>query len=311
MTADAADLDTPGAWPGPIGRALPCRIDSRFGADGLPQGAWFGRVSAVVGLDDGRVVVLHRGPSIEPVVILDGEGRFVAAWDAAIGLGHGMRIDADGHLWITDVGRHRVIRATLEGRVLLELGTADQSGTDERTFDQPTDVAFGAAGEIVVSDGYGNARIVVFDAEGRYLRSWGRHGSGPDELETPHSVAAAPDGRIWVSDRTNGRISSFEPDGRLVGTWSHLGAAQSLAFRGDGRLWALTYRSEAAIIDHDSLGGRLMLVEPADGTVVASVEVPGHCVHEAPDGTVYVASLSGSVLQVRPGATPWDAIARP
>lgn len=292
---------SPSAWLDHEGAALPCSIDSRFGADGLPEGAWFGRVSAVVGLDDGRVVVLHRGPSIEPVVILDAEGRCLASWDADIGLAHGMRIDADGHLWITDVGRHRVIQATIEGRVLMELGQADRPGTAELAFDKPTDVAFGADGTIYISDGYGNSRVVAYDAGGGFLRTWGRPGSGRGELDTPHSIVVAADGRVWVSDRANGRICIFEPGGRLIDTWTHLGSTQSLAFGRDGLLWVMTYRSEAEIVTYDGLGGRLMLVDPAEGTVMGSVDVPGHCVHEAVDGTVYVASLSGSVLQVRRG----------
>jgi DNA-binding beta-propeller fold protein YncE len=301
MTNLSPDSETPNSWPQHVARALPCHVDSRYGADGLPGGAWFGRVSAVVALEDGRVVVLHRGPAIEPVVIFDRDGQFLSSWDADIGLPHGMRIDPDGHLWITDVSRHRVIKTTLEGRVLMELGRPDQPGVDEGMFNKPTDIAFGADGTVYVSDGYGNSRIVAFDAEGRFLRTWGQPGSGPEEFDTPHAVVVAADGLVWVSDRGNGRISSFEPDGRLVRSWSHLGAAQSLAFSQDGSLWVMAYRTQTEIIDYDSQGGRLMLVEPSRGSVVASLEVPGHCVHEAADGNVYVASLSGSVLQVRPG----------
>ena len=88
--------------------------------------------------------------------------------------------------------------------------------------------------------------------------------------------------------------------GSFTGLRVGVAAAQSLAFGRDGSLWVMTYRSQADIVAYDGLGGRLMLVEPGAGTVVASVEVPGHCVHEAADGNVYVASLSGSVLQVRP-----------
>lgn len=302
MTNQSPGDETPNSWSEHVGRALPSHVDSRFGADGLPDGAWFGRVSAVAGLGDGRVMVLHRGPAIEPVVIFDRDGQFHSSWDAAIGLPHGMRIDPDGYVWITDVSRHRVIKATTEGGVLMELGQPDEPGVDERSFDKPTDIAFGADGTVFVSDGYGNSRVVAFDAAGRFLHTWGRPGNGPEEFDTPHAVVVAPDGLVWVSDRGNGRISSFEPDGRLVRSWSHLGAAQSLAFSQDGSLlWVMAYRTQTEIIDYDSQGGRLMLVKPDTGAVVASLDVPGHCVHEALDGSVYVANLGGSAIQVRPG----------
>ena len=143
--------------------------DSRWGQDGLPPGAWFGRVSAVLEAQDGRIVVFHRGPAIAPVVLFDPDGHATSSWDASIGLPHGMRIDGDGHLWLTDSGRHRVLKTTVDGEVLLELGTPDVAGTDDRSFNMPTDLAFAPDGSVYVSDGYGNARVVHLDPDGRFI----------------------------------------------------------------------------------------------------------------------------------------------
>src|SRR6478752_5060477 len=187
MTIDRAAT----AWTPHPGGPLRYRANSRFGADGLPPGAWFGRVSAAVEAHDGSVVVFHRGPAIEPVVFLDRDGRYLRSWDQGFGLPHGMRLMSDGTLWLTDVGRHRVLNTTLDGEILLELGTADVAGTDEKTFDKPTD------------------------------------------------VAVAPDGSIWVSDRGNARIQRFEPDGRYIDSWDHLGAVQCIEFYRD-ELWIMT-----------------------------------------------------------------------
>ena len=196
MTIDRAAS----AWTPHPGGPLRYRADSRFGADGLPPGAWFGRVSAALEAPDGSVVVFHRGPAIEPIVFLDRDGRYLRSWDLDFDLPHGMRLMPDGNLWLTDAGRHRVLKTTLDGEILLELGTAGVAGTDEKTFDRPTDVAVAADGTIYVSDGYGNCRIVVFDPDGTYRGTWGVPGTAPGEFDTPHSVAVAP-GRLDLGQR--------------------------------------------------------------------------------------------------------------
>ena len=170
MTIDRAAS----AWTPHPGGPLRYRANSRFGADGLPPGAWFGRVSAALEAPDGSVIVFHRGPAIEPIVFLDRDGRYLRSWDLDFDLPHGMRLMPDGNLWLTDAGRHRVLKTTLDGEILLELGTAGVAGTDEKTFDRPTDVAVAADGTIYVSDGYGNCRVVVFDPDGTYRGDVGR-----------------------------------------------------------------------------------------------------------------------------------------
>jgi sugar lactone lactonase YvrE len=293
-------VDGRSIWTDHPGGPLRYKVDGRFGADGLPPGAWFGRVSAVVEAPDGTIVAFHRGPAIAPVVVLDREGRHLRSLDAGFGLPHGMRLAPDGHLWLTDAARHRVVKATVAGEILLELGTTDVAGTDERTFDRPTDVAIAADGSIYVSDGYGNRRIVRFDPDGNYLGSWGRAGSAPGEFDTPHSVAIAPDGLVWVSDRENHRIQRFEPDGRYVDSWTHLGATQCIEFFGE-ELWVVTHRNIREVLSYDSLAGRLMRVDPNDGSVLGSMPLPGHWVHRAPSGELWVAGLNGTVIRLHPG----------
>ena len=122
---------TPSGWTDHPGGGLRYRANSRFGADGLPPGAWFGRVSAALEAPDGSVIVFQRGPAIEPVVFLDRDGRYLRSWDQGFDLPHGMRLMPDGTLWLTDAGRHRVLHTTLDGEILLELGTIDVAGTDE------------------------------------------------------------------------------------------------------------------------------------------------------------------------------------
>ena len=293
--------DQPLVWESPPSPPLRYIANSRWGQDGLPPGAWFGRVSAVVQAQDGRIVVFHRGPAIPPVVLFDPDGHASSSWDARIGLPHGMRVDRDGHLWLTDCGRHRVLKTTVDGEVLLEIGTPDVSGADQRTFYAPTDVSFAADGSVYVTDGYGNSRVVQLDPDGGFIRAWGRRGSGPGEFDTPHSVAVAPDGRVLVSDRHNHRIQTFDPDGTWRADWRHIGATQCLTFGPSGDLWAMTHRSIDEILTFDSLAGRLLKLDPVSGEVLGWLPTPGHMVHEGPDGVIWVASLSGTVIQFRPG----------
>src|SRR4029079_11119561 len=224
---------------------------------------WFGRVSAAIEAPDGSVVVFQRGPAIDPIVFLDRDGTYLRSWDLGFDLPHGMRLMPDRTLWLTNAGPHRGPQTTLGGEILMELGTADVAGTDERTFDKPTDVAVAADGTIYVSDGYGKCRVVT-----------GVPGTAPGEFDTPHSVAVAPDGSIWVSDRGNLRIQRFEPDGRYIDAWTHLGATKCIEFYED-ELWIISHRSIGELLGWDSLGGRLMKVDPARGGVLGSLPRAG------------------------------------
>ncbi len=288
-------------WQPHEGGFLRMRADTRFGADGLPDGWWFGRVSAVVTDADGLVYVAHRGPAGDPIVVLDTSGRYVRSWGRGrIGSAHGLRLAPDGALWLTDVGRHEVTRWERDGTLTLSLGTSGVAGNDDRCFDMPTDVAFAPNGDVHVSDGYGNSRIVRFRSDGRRVGSFGARGTGPGGLHTPHSVIFGPDGRMYVSDRTNHRIRMFDPDGQLLETWDHLGATQGIEFGDDGSLWVVTFRSTLDLVAQDALGGRLMQLDPGTGTVIASVDVNGHTVHRARSGDIFVASLAGSVIRFLP-----------
>ena len=286
---------------GPTDGGLRYIADSRWGQDGLPPGAWFGRVSAVVEAPDGRILAFHRGPAVASVVLFDKDARAVGSWDANVGLPHGMRVGPDGNLWLTDAGRHRVLKTTVDGEILLELGTPDRAGDDERSFDSPTDLAFAADASVYISDGYGNSRVVHVDPDGRFIHAWGRPGSAPGEFDTPHSVAVAPDGRVLVSDRHNHRIQIFDADGGYQSEWTHLGATQCLTFGPRGDLWAMTHRSIDEILSFDSIAGRLVKLDGETGEVKGWLPTPGHLMTESADGTLWVGSLSGTIIRFTPG----------
>lgn len=154
---------------------------------------------AGVGVDaQNRVFVFHRSgrkwsnpfpkePIAGPTVSIIGadSGRLLACWgERRFIMPHGLSLDPEGNVWLTDVGLHQVFKCTPEGRVLLTLGEAGVPGADKAHFNLPTDVAVLGDGSFYVSDGYKNTRVIKFSAEGRFEFEWGAKGGG----ETPSST---------------------------------------------------------------------------------------------------------------------------
>uniref|UniRef100_A0A0B8RU52 Peptidyl-glycine alpha-amidating monooxygenase n=1 Tax=Philothamnus irregularis TaxID=1899461 RepID=A0A0B8RU52_9SAUR len=140
-------------------------------------------------------------------------------------LPHGLSIDNNGNYWVTDVALHQVFKLPSNGAEspLLTLGRALQPGSDNYHFCQPTDVAVDpATGNIYVSDGYCNSRIVQFSPNGIFVMQWGEETSvghaKPGQFSIPHSLTLASDfGQLCAADRENGRIQCFKPEtGKFV-----------------------------------------------------------------------------------------------
>lgn len=221
----------------------------------VPEGYELTLVSGVEGDSRGRIYVLHRGP--RPVLIFDESGRFVGtlgesemetsvyfspARTPPVSLGrrqwvHGLHVDPWDNVWITDVGRHLVYKFSPAGELVMTLGCADTSGESESLFNRPTGVLVIPSGEVYVADGYGNARVVKFSAEGKFLRAWGKRGNAPGEFHTPHALAYDPRGRIYVSDRENDRIQVFSLDGELLTVWPGLHSVNAMARSADDSLY--------------------------------------------------------------------------
>jgi streptogramin lyase len=141
---------------------------------------------------------------------------------------HGLRIDDQDNLWTADDGSHLVLKLSPAGRVLLILGRKGVAAESDWLFNQPTDIAFGKSGEIYVSDGYGNSRVVKFDRDGNFLKVWGRYGTGPGEFNLPHSIAVDREGHVYVADRENRRIQIFDADGTFLTEWTGNGPGSGI-----------------------------------------------------------------------------------
>jgi hypothetical protein len=168
-----------------------------------------------------RVWMLNE---IEPQVqIYTKEGEFVDAWrKLGFRSPHSLRIDPQGNVWIADYSRHIVRKYSPQGKLLLTLGTLDQAGDDPAHFNSPTDTAIGPRGDVFVTDGYGNNRIVHFDPAGKFVKAWGKLGVGAGELSQPHSIVIDSQGRLYVGERNNCRIQVFDQEGRSLAEWRNL-----------------------------------------------------------------------------------------
>jgi sugar lactone lactonase YvrE len=138
-----------------------------------------------------------------------------------------MHVDRQGNVWLTDGiglgGRgHQVFKFSPDGKVLLRLGKAGVAGSGPDEFNAPSAVVVAPNGDIFVGDGHGgntNARIVKFSKDGKFIKTWGRKGSGPGEFDTPHAMAMDSQGRLFVGDRNNNRIQIFDQDGKFIAEW--------------------------------------------------------------------------------------------
>lgn len=206
---------------------LPAQSDARVDAEWaqLPAGEnWNGSTSWITADGKGNVVVLVRTAPYFRQFTRDGE--FVKAWgeDGMFNNAHSLTIDDEGYFWVSDAFRHVVRKLSPEGEILMTLGTPDEAGDNASRdhFNQPNHVAIAPNGDIYVSDGYQNARVVHFTPDGEFVRIIGGvQGSGPGELQVVHGVALDSRGRILVNDSDNARVSVFDSDGTFVESWPY------------------------------------------------------------------------------------------
>jgi DNA-binding beta-propeller fold protein YncE len=293
------------------GGVLKYKVQIRFGVERqagvaedqwkqMPQGWMFGRVSAVANDAQSNVYVLHRNTTIDPVVVFDANGNFLRSWGKdVVGDPHGIRVDRENNVWVVDRAG-QILKYTTEGKLLMTIGIKGQKGTDEKTFNLPTDVAWDSQGNTYIADGYGNSRVVKFDKNGKFLMTWGTPGSGPGQFQTVHSIGFDSKDRAYVSDRENNRIQIFDTNGKLIKTWNHLGSTQGIWISPKDEMYILTHRNNVENITADTLAGRLMKIDLESGKVLGSMESPGHSVNGSPNGDIFVGSLTGNVLRWMP-----------
>ena len=202
-------------------------------AEGWPQLPAGIKWEGVISVDSdarGNIWVFHR--SDPPILEFDPSGKLLKSFGAGMFVqAHGMTIDRAGNIWVTDAqgkdGKgHQVFKLSPDGKVLMTLGKAGVAAEGPDTFNGPTDVVVAANGDIFVSDGHvanSNGRVVKFSKDGKFIKTWGKKGTGQGEFDTPHSIAMDSRGRLFVADRSNNRIQIFDQEGRFLDQWKQFG----------------------------------------------------------------------------------------
>ena len=256
----------------------------------LPSGVKWAAVTAVEPGPGGVIYVIHRcfanscaGRMEAPILKYDAKGTLLKAWgEGMFVFPHGATVDRDGNLWVTDArgadGKgHQVFKFDPDGKVLMTLGKAGVSGSGADLFDQPTDVVVAPNGDIFVTDSHRNGknnRVVRFTRDGRYVKEWGKKGSGPGEISEPHTIALDSRGRVFVGDRENNRIQIFDQDGKFIAEWRQFGRPSGITITADDRLYVTDSESgpDTGAKELPGIKKGIRIGSARDGSVTAFIE---------------------------------------
>ena len=257
------------------------RYDVKANFAGLAGAGWGASTSSVASNGKGEVIVMVRAVPYFRVFTTD--GKPVRTWgDAGLfSLAHSVHVGPDGSIWASDPQAHVVHKFSADGKIVMTLGRKGVMGDDTSrdAFNQPNSIGFAPNGDIYVSDGYGNSRVVQFKADGSFVRIiGGRKGAAPGELQVPHGVAIDPQGRVIVADSDNKRVSVFDKDGRFVKVIAApsrgglVAAADGTIYVSDVNAGVVTLIRNDQIVDVIKVDGRPhgLSVDPATGDVYTS-----------------------------------------
>ena len=160
--------------------------------------------------------------------------KFVKIWgpnNYALSFAHNVRVDKYDNVWMDDEGSGMIVKFDPSGMVKMTLGRKTEAidylqrfvERDDKdtnihpvgtmgTFNRETDIAWDPQGNMYISDGYGNSRVVKISKEGVWLKAVGTYGNGQDQFNTVHSIAVDPNGNVYVADRGNNRIQVYDYD---------------------------------------------------------------------------------------------------
>ena len=261
----------------------------------LPEGRTWGSTSAVDIDKDGRSIwvaercganscadpATGKMSPLDPVLKFDASGRLVKSFGAGmIAFAHGIHVDRDGNIWVTDASDnrprpargaaagtpppapparlvgHQVIKFSPDGKVLMTLGKAGVAGDPPDALTEPNDVITAPNGDILVAEGHAGqnanappntvARISRFTKDGKFISSFGKLGTGPGEFRTPHALAFDSRGRLFVADRGNVRLQIFDQGGKFLEEWKQFSRLSGIFIDKNDMLYGVDSESSEA-----------------------------------------------------------------
>jgi DNA-binding beta-propeller fold protein YncE len=200
------------------------------------------------------------GSSVAPIMKFDASGKLLQSFGAGLFIfPHKIYVDADNNIWVVD-GRSAnprerkkypeekpkgqiVVKFSPEGKMLLVIGTPGVAGNPPLALTEPCSIVTLRNGDILIAEGHAGqypgqgpdsvARISRFTKDGKFVKSFGRWGTGPGEFRTPHDIALDAQGRLFVADRGNNRIQILSTDGVFMAEWLQFGRPSGVSIRGN------------------------------------------------------------------------------
>jgi len=270
-----------------------------------PANSVLGRMSGIAVSPTGNIVALNRG--YHPVLEFSSDGTFVRSWGEGSGMfvgAHAVRFDPQGDLWYVDAANNIIYRFDSEGRTVGTLGTNPEPWTylthvieravpGKAALYQETDIGWSKDGSIFVADGYGNSRVAKFDKDGNFVKSWGERGSQPGNFNTPHSLVVDNNDVIYVADRGNNRIQTFDTEGNRKAVWNMPTAPWALCLT-NGPTQVLFVGSVGRIYKMD-LTGKILGAFGRPGRMAGTIDSI-HGIACPDEKTLYLANLYASRL---------------
>jgi DNA-binding beta-propeller fold protein YncE len=275
--------------------AAPFTYDARNDWEQLPDGLRLHETAGIAVDAQDRVYLLTRNVD-NPVVVLERDGTFLRTFGQGVFTprAHAIRIGPDGFAYGADDGAHIITKWTVQGELVMTIGTPGQASGrfSGLPFNRPTDVAVSPIdGSLYISDGYGNARIHKYSAEGELLFSWGEPGIGAGQFMVPHNIAFNPSADLlYVADREAHRVQVFDTTGRHMTTWHDIHRPCGLAVGPDGNVYVGEQRVGNFMVDALNLGHAVSVFSP-NGTQLARLGAP----HEGEGAGEFIAPHSIAV----------------
>ena len=239
------------------------------------------------------------GSTLSPVLKFDSSGKLLKSFGAGMFIfPHKIHVDRDGNVWVVDMrsanerertknpeagGKgHTVVKFNPEGKVLLTLGRAGVAGNPPDALTEPNSVVVAANGDIFVAEGHSGqavnapadtvARISRFTKGGKFIKSFGKLGSGPVEFRTPHDIALDSEGRLFVADRGNMRIQILDQDGAFIAEWTQFGRPSGVTIR-NGMIYVADSESNG-VAPHPGWKRGIRIGNLKDGKVLYRIPDP-------------------------------------
>ena len=238
---------------------------------------------------------------MDPVLHYDTNGKLLGSFGKGLFITpHGIYVDADDNIWVTDyqdngtqpargqarpagpVGPpadatkgNQVWKFSPQGKVLLTLGKPGGAASPGY-FYAPNDVITAPNGDIFVSEGHGtgNNRVLKFDKTGKFIKEWGKLGTGPGEFDQPHALAFDSKGRLFIGDRNNHRVQVFDQDGKFIEQFHQFSRPSGIFITKDDVLYVADSESESVSKNHDGWKRGIRWGSLKDGKIIGFIPDP-------------------------------------